>query len=375
MPKDNTTQFRDFFVKAEKILILLPENPSLDAISAAYAFAHAGGKEGKTMTIAFSDPQHKQDMLPFLKAPKNIIHTLFGMRDFILSFSTKHNPISNVRTEKNTDRLDIFITPERGAIDPRDFSFSPAQFGHDLVITLGLAERNDIGPLQEQCPDIFFEVPIINIDNGTDNDNFGQINLVDVTASSVCEMSMRLIENINATIIDQTLADCLLCGIISATDSFQNRHATPTAMRRASELIDKGAHQQIIVQHLYKKQSLSLLKLWGRVMSRMIWDEKDRIVYASVSQKDFHDTQTTDAQLPQILTKIKANYALGKIFFILYEDTDGVIHGIADVSRDNSNEMFTQKLNTMECDGTHTFQTTATTLDDAVKMILQKIAS
>lgn len=373
MSKDNTAQFRDFFVKAQKILLLLPENPSIDAISAAYAFAHAGENEGKTMTIAFSDPYHKQEELHFLDAPQNIIHSLFGMRDFILSFSTKHNPISNVRTEKNDDHLDIFITPERGVIDPRDFSFNPARFGHDLVITLGLTERSGIGELQQQCPDIFFEVPIINIDNSTTNDNFGQINIVDVTASSICEISLRLIENIDTTIINQKLADCLLAGIISATDSFQNRHTTPTAMRRASQLIDEGARQQVIVQHLYKRQSLNLLKLWGRIMSRMTWDEKNYAVYATVSQKDFHDTQTTVADLPKILTKIKANYALGKVFFILYEDKNNAINGIADVSRNNDNKLFAEKLAAVECNGTYTFQTTSTTLDEAIKRIVQKL--
>jgi len=373
MPKDNTTQFQEFFTKAQKILLLLPENPSLDAISAAYALAHAGTKEDKEMTLAFSDPHHKQEVLTFLEAPKNVIHSLFGMRDFILSFSTKHNPIGNVRTEKNADHLDIFITPERGAIDPRDFSFSPARFGHDLVITVGLIERSGIGPLQEQCPDIFFEAPIINIDNSTDNDNFGQINIVDVTASSVCEISMQLIENINGTMIDQMIAECLLTGIISATDSFQNRYTTPSAMRRASALIDSGARQQTIVQYLYKRQSLNLLKLWGRIMSRMIWDEKNYVVYASVSQKDFHDTQTTPADLPKILTKIKANYALGKIFFILYEKLNKEFGGIADLSRNNDIEALAEKLHATPFDGIHSFQITDTTLEDAVKTILTKL--
>lgn len=373
MSKDNTTQFREFFTKAQKILLLLPENPSLDAISAAYALTHAGTKESKKMTLAFADPHHKQETLSFLTVPENIIHSLFGMRDFILSFSTKHNPISNVRTEKNTDHLDIFITPERGAIDPRDFSFSPARFGHDLVITLGLTERNGIGALQEQCPDIFFEVPIINIDNTTNNDNFGQINIVDVTASSICEISMRLIESINSTLIDQTIANCLLTGIISATDSFQNKHTTPAAMRRASTLIDNGAQQQTIVQHLYKRQSLSLLKLWGRIMSRMVWDEKNFVVYASVSQKDFHDTQTTAADLPKIIAKIKSNYALGKVFFILYEDSSHAIHGLVDFTRTSDPASLADKLGTRSADDIYTFQSEDTTLETAIKTVLIKL--
>lgn len=374
MAKDNTAQFRDFYTKAKKILLLLPENPSLDALSAAFAFAHAGTKEGKVMSLAFSDPHHKKETLSFLDAPQNILHSLFGMRDFILSFSTKHNPISNVRTEKNIDRLDIFITPERGAIDPRDFSFSPARFGHDLVITLGLTERNGIGVLHEQCPDIFFEVPIINVDNDTKNDNFGQINIVDVTASSVCEISMHLIESINSALIDQPIADCLLTGIIAATDSFQNRRATPTAMRRASELIDKGARQQEIVQHLYKRQSLSLLKLWGRIMSRMVWNEKERLVYASVSQKDFHDTHTTSTDLPKILAKIKANYALGKIFFILYEDAPHSVRGIIDFARIGDRTTLADKLGAHPENDTYAFETEDSTLETAVKTILTKLS-
>ena len=44
-----------------------------------------------------------------------------GARDFVLSFSTKYNKIINFRTEKKEDAFEIYITPEKESIDPRDF--------------------------------------------------------------------------------------------------------------------------------------------------------------------------------------------------------------------------------------------------------------
>ncbi len=73
----------------------------------------------------------------------------------MLAFNTKFNKITNVKTERVEDELRIFITPEKGSIDPRDFSFIPAKFKYDLVISVGCADKESIGKVYEENPDIF----------------------------------------------------------------------------------------------------------------------------------------------------------------------------------------------------------------------------
>ena len=42
----------------------------------------------------------------------------------------------------------------------------------------------------------FYEVPVVNIDHHAENDNFGQLNIVDITASATSEVLADLLQKI-----------------------------------------------------------------------------------------------------------------------------------------------------------------------------------
>jgi bifunctional oligoribonuclease and PAP phosphatase NrnA len=171
-------------------------------------------------------------------------------------------------------------------------------------------------------------VPVVNIDNHSTNDNFGQLNLVNLNASSVSEILAETLEKLNNFSIEGEIAECLLSGIMSATDSFQNKKTTPRALEIAARLMGKGANQQKIVRYLYKTQPFHLLKLWGRVMSRLKWDETLKLVWAPVLLEDFVQSRSNPNELPFILEKIKDNYSEGEIFLVFYGKADGVVSAV-----------------------------------------------
>ena len=152
---------------------------------------------------------------------------IVGARDFVLSFNTTRNKIIDFRTEDKLDSFEIYITPEKETIDPRDFSFIPAKFKYDLVIVLGCQNLDSLGEIREKNGDLFFEVPIVNIDNASANENFGQINLVDITASSLSEILAGLCKNHWEKFVGSEIAQCFLTGLISATHKFpkQKHHS------------------------------------------------------------------------------------------------------------------------------------------------------
>jgi phosphoesterase RecJ-like protein len=178
-----------------------------------------------------------------------------------------------------------------------------------------------LGKIYEKNPDLFFEVPIINIDHRSDNDNFGQINLIDTTASSCSEILSIALEQVSSSLIDKNIADCLLAGIISATESFQKKNTTPRALLAAATLMDKGADQQTIIRWLYKTQPLHILKLWGRAMSKLSLDEQTKLVWTNLSVEDFVQSRASQNDVLLILEKLQENYSDGKIFMALYNDT------------------------------------------------------
>jgi nanoRNase/pAp phosphatase (c-di-AMP/oligoRNAs hydrolase) len=312
-------QFKKFLGESKEILILIPENPSGDAVGSAWALYFFLEKRGALPTIAFSNNLNQK--YSYLPKPERILTEITGARDFILQFDTTFNKIANVHTETKDTKLNIHITPEKGTIDPRDFSFVLAKFKYDLIVVIDSSDLLKLGKIYEKNPDLFFEVPVVNIDHRSNNENFGQINLVDVIASSCSEILSNVLENIDSAAIDKNIADCLLTGIISATDSFQKKNTTPKSLLSAAALMDKGADQQEIVRWLYKTQPLNTLKLWGRAMAKLKWDEKSQLVWSELTLDDFIQSRASINDVPAILEKLQENYSDGKIFVLLYNDT------------------------------------------------------
>ena len=312
-------QFKEFLEKSKNILILIPENPSGDAVGSAWALYYFLEKIGKVPSIAFAN--NLAEKYNFLPKPERISTEISSARDFILSFDTTRNKIKNVHCEEKEGQYDIFITPEKGSVDPRDFSFIPAQFKYDLAITLDCQDLEKLGKIYENNADLFFEVPVVNIDCQSENDNFGKINLISATASSCAEMLYYFMEEIAPETLDEKICQCLLTGIMSATDSFQKKNTTPKSFLTAAILMDKGANQQEIVRWIYKTQPLNILKLWGRVMAKVKWDADLKIIWSEITVEDFIQSRTAPENLPVILEKMRDNFSDGKYFMALYNDT------------------------------------------------------
>ncbi len=328
MSLDNTQQLQNVLKSAKHVLIFMAQDFSGDAVGAGWAMYSFLKKMDIEATIVVPSDERYLERFSFLEKPEDIIDSLAGARDFVLAFNTKFNKITNVRTERVEEELRIFITPEKGSIDPRDFSFIPAKFKYDLVIVLGSPDKESLGKVYEENPDIFYEVPVVNIDHHTENDNFGQVNLVDITASSTCEVVADLMQKIDEKKIDENMAESLLTGIIDATNSFQNKNTTPKSLHIGSTLMLKGADQQKIIRYLYKTQPLHLLKLWGRVMARLYWEDDIALAWAPVFLEDFVQSRSKPSDVPFILDRVKENYSAGKIFMVLYNETAGEVKGV-----------------------------------------------
>ncbi|MFH0930257.1 MAG: hypothetical protein V1814_03335 [Candidatus Moraniibacteriota bacterium] len=321
MPLSPQDQLKNQIESAESILILTAEKPSLDTIAASWALSHLLKNLGKSPVVL--QQKAGADSFSFLAPPEKTEVEIKGARDFVLSFDTARNRIMDFRTENKIGTFEIYITPEKGAIDPRDFSFIPAKFKYDLLIVLGCQSLENLGSLSEKNSDLFFEVPIANIDNASTNENFGQINLVDITSSSVSETLAGIFKNIWSNQADKDITQCLLAGLIAATHNFQSKKTTPQTFLAASWLIEKGADQQEVVRNIFKTHSFSFMKLWGRVMARLQWDEKLKIAWSTLSLEDFVQSRTKPEELPLVLEKVKDNFSAGKYFAILYSETLG----------------------------------------------------
>lgn len=119
--------------------------------------------------------------------------------------------------------------------------------------------------------------------------------------------------------VTENCATCLLCGIIEKTQSFRKPQTTPGTFRLASELLNNGAKQELIIQHLYKTKPLDTIRLWGEIMKSIKYDTGKRIVSSFITKEIFQKTNTNVSIIKQLMLELKENFSGYNHFLILWE--------------------------------------------------------
>ena len=86
--------------------------------------------------------------------------------------------------------------------------------------------------------------------------------------------------------LTETMAQCLLCALVTDTGRFQYQNANGEAFRVASALVDAGASPSEVSLHVYQSDRVSYLHLSATVMGRITTFEQGRIAYSYATMAD-----------------------------------------------------------------------------------------
>lgn len=282
-------QIVELVSKSQKILILTHVNPDGDALGSTLALFLALKKLGKDVLAYCQDvvPQ----ALKFLPENNQITNDFQNQRDFIISIDTSNTKVDRLgyKQRQEENKLDIIITPKDGELSEKNVTFQASSTKFDLIFILDSSEIERVGKIYEENSNIFYEVPIINIDHHAGNDYFGRVNWVELAATSTAEILVSFLESLGRekSLFDPEIATALLTGIITDTGSFQHGNTTPKSFTVAAQLVAAGGRQQEIVQHIFRTKPLSTLKLWGKILSNINEESKHRFVWSKVEATDY----------------------------------------------------------------------------------------
>ncbi|HHQ8757260.1 bifunctional oligoribonuclease/PAP phosphatase NrnA [Clostridioides difficile] len=120
---------------------------------------------------------------------------------------------------------------------------------------------------------------LICIDHHASNDSYGDLNYVDIDASSTCELVYNLlvrfqqIKDIN--IINEDIATCLYTGLVTDTGNFSYSNVHASSFEMAKNLLVLGAQKNTIIQNIYQSNSSGYYKLLGEALKGLeIFDSK-----------------------------------------------------------------------------------------------------
>jgi bifunctional oligoribonuclease and PAP phosphatase NrnA len=314
-------QFFKQIEKSEHPLIVFPADWKGDAVTSALALFLFLKKLKKEVEIVAASSA-KAPVWSFLPGQSDIKNSLDGLRKFVISLNISQTKINQIKYNIEDQKINFIVAPESGWFKPEDISTSDSGFKYDLIITIGATDLESLGEIYDNNVEFFYKTIIINIDCQPGNEEFGQINLIDINAAANSEILFKLINEKQIDLLDEDIATCLLAGIIAGTKNFRTANLTPRTLLTTSKLISLGGRREEIINKLYHSRNFKTLKLWGRVLSNLNTSLNGQIVWSIIKRDDFKNAEALEDSLLDIIDELIINIPEAKVITIIFENPE-----------------------------------------------------
>jgi bifunctional oligoribonuclease and PAP phosphatase NrnA len=243
----------DRLIAARRVLAVGHENPDADTIGATLAICRLVERRGGTATAVFADPPP-------------------ALYDFLPG-------IGRARTDPD------------------------ATVDYDLLVTSDCASLDRIGSVAERHPELFARLPRVVIDHHASNDTIGPADWIDPASAATCEMATLLAARLGAPLDldDGALALELMAGIVMDTATFAHPNATPRTLAVSAALVEAGAPLSDISRRLYRSKPDVQLRLFGRILDRLMTSADGRIIHSTLLDADLAATGALPAHSEGII--------------------------------------------------------------------------
>jgi phosphoesterase RecJ-like protein len=323
MALSSQQQFIELINRHQSILIIFGYEYTGDALGASLALETLLRHLDKRVAIACANftPEKTYSFLPLEK----IAPDLTQLQKTVIGVDLANINLDTYYHRKDDKTLKFYLVPDTGIIDPKQISVTQAQYEYDLIITINSPDLESLGSLYHKYTNFFYSTPKINIDHHTNNENYGDFNIVDITASATSEIVYNLIRDIAPECITADLATHILTGIITATNNFKDAHVHPQTLHLASLLVAQGARREEIITNLYQNHSITTLKLWGRILSRLHHTSNHGLVWSTITQNDILETDSSTSDINEVIDALLTSIPQAQVITLFYEDGHNII--------------------------------------------------
>ena len=207
-----------------QMAILLPQNPTFDAVAAALGLRLSVEKSSRKASVTCSDPM----TVEFHRlVGANSVSTNFGSRNLVISFPGQTEAVDKVSYNVEGGELQLVVTPKVGAIlDHTKLKFVPGSMTADVVVLVGVRDVADLGKIYADAKNVIDAADQFWLD--------GQILSQTVT---------QLIQQLRLP-LDADAASNLLAGLQQATNHYQSPLVSADTFEVAAWLMRQGASRQ-----------------------------------------------------------------------------------------------------------------------------------
>ncbi len=202
---------------AKRIGLLVPKDSGVDPAAAMMALYHLVSLMNKRLVPVV--PEKIPQEVQALPSSIEIKHD-FGPKNLVVTLDTNKIPIERVSYKSEGEKFQLVIHPAERSFEVENIHYSYEGLGFDLLVTLGVKKLSDLGELYEKNRKEFSEAVVINLDVSSANENYGQINIVDPSKSSISELVFHQLLVWELT-PSKEVAQCLLTGLAANHSSLQ----------------------------------------------------------------------------------------------------------------------------------------------------------
>lgn len=251
--QNTLSRISEILNKSRSGVIIIPSNPTVDAIAAATSLYLSLVKMGKSISLASSSKPQTD-----LVAGDKFKTTIGANGDsLMISFPYLEGSIDKVDYNIQGESFNLIVTPRQGfqKLNPNQVNYSYTGGTVDFIIVIDSPTLNSLGSIYSDNQTQFTGRDIINIDRHLTNAYFGTINFVDKTISSISELVLRILQSLKIE-ADRDIATNLYAGIAASTNNFTSYSTNADTFENIATLLRMGA-----VKKSFKKPTLSMPRI------------------------------------------------------------------------------------------------------------------
>ena len=226
---------------SQEICIALGGHPTLDAVAASLSLYLSFIAVGKKVTVTCPSPM----VVGFSRlVGLDKISPQLGSRNLVISFDYQKDSIEKVSYHVAGDKFNLVVLPKKGKppLDPASVGYSFEGVAADLIFIVDAAQSGDLGKAFLEHEAEFAKAYTISINRTLEN-HFAKTTITDPAASSICEITAWLLEQLGY-MPKGDVAGNLLAGMDDQTQRFSAPSTPASAFTIAGRLIQNGAVRQ-----------------------------------------------------------------------------------------------------------------------------------
>lgn len=212
------------------LALITDSHATADVVSAMLAFYHLFRSDSLKIRVVVPEsvPASCQSL-----PESSVVKSDLGPKNLLVSLDTHGSSLEKLSYYQEGATFNLVIHPRERSFEIADIKYAYQGEKFDAFIIFSVLRLADLGDLYLKNEREFRETPLLNIDNRSQNERYGSINLIDASAESLCLFLFKKLASWQL-VPSFASASCLLSGL---SEKGSARRASPEDSSRMDKAV------------------------------------------------------------------------------------------------------------------------------------------